>query len=73
MSPLAEVLRDLHGEVRRSFPALERDITGGRRVYLNNAGGTLVAESSVRASFAHYDALETVRLFLDALAGIVRP
>jgi len=49
VSPLAEVLRDLHGEVRRSFPALERDITGGRRVYLNNAGGTLVAESSVRA------------------------
>ncbi|HXU11914.1 MAG TPA: aminotransferase class V-fold PLP-dependent enzyme [Candidatus Binatia bacterium] len=46
---LAEVLRSLHGEVRRQFPARERDITGGRRVYLNSAGGTLVAERSARA------------------------
>ncbi len=42
-------LRGLHDEVRRQFPARERDLTGVRRVYLNNAGGTLVAERSVRA------------------------
>ncbi|HEU4403291.1 MAG TPA: aminotransferase class V-fold PLP-dependent enzyme [Candidatus Polarisedimenticolia bacterium] len=40
---------DLHGEVRRAFPALERDLTGGRRVYLNSGGGTLVTERSVVA------------------------
>ncbi len=47
--PLALVLRGLHDEVRRRFPARERDLTGARRVYLNNAGGTLVAEDSVLA------------------------
>jgi len=47
--PLAPVLRGLHDEVRRRFPARERDLTGARRVYLNNAGGTLVAEDSVLA------------------------
>jgi cysteine desulfurase family protein (TIGR01976 family) len=38
----------LHEEIRRSFPALERDLGGGRRIYLNSGGGTLVAERSVR-------------------------
>jgi selenocysteine lyase/cysteine desulfurase len=46
---LAAILSGLHEEVRRQFPARERDITGERRVYLNNAGGTLVAERSARA------------------------
>lgn len=46
---LAGALRSLHGEIRRQFPARERDITGERRVYLNSAGGTLVAERSARA------------------------
>ena len=46
---LAGVLRSLQGEIRRQFPARERDITGERRVYLNSAGGTLVAERSARA------------------------
>jgi cysteine desulfurase family protein (TIGR01976 family) len=46
---LAEVARDLHEEVRRCFPALERDADGGERLYLNSGGGTLVAESSARA------------------------
>ena len=48
-APLAPILRALHGEVRRQFPARERDIAGERRVYLNSAGGTLVAERSARA------------------------
>jgi selenocysteine lyase/cysteine desulfurase len=47
---LAPVLRGLQDEVRRRFPGRERDLTGGRRVYLNNAGGTLVAEDSVLAT-----------------------
>jgi selenocysteine lyase/cysteine desulfurase len=46
---LAAILGGLHEEVRRQFPARERDITGERRVYLNSAGGTLVAERSARA------------------------
>jgi cysteine desulfurase family protein (TIGR01976 family) len=46
---LAEVVRGLHGEIRARFPALERDLTGGRRVYLNSGGGTLTAEPSARA------------------------
>ncbi|MEK7799284.1 MAG: aminotransferase class V-fold PLP-dependent enzyme [Acidobacteriota bacterium] len=46
---LAAILSGLHEEVRRQFPARERDITGERRVYLNSAGGTLVAERSARA------------------------
>jgi cysteine desulfurase family protein (TIGR01976 family) len=46
---LAEIVRDQHADLRSSFPGLERDLTGGQRVYLNSAGGTLVAESSVRA------------------------
>jgi selenocysteine lyase/cysteine desulfurase len=48
-APLAPILRALHGEVRRQFPGRERDIAGERRVYLNSAGGTLVAERSARA------------------------
>lgn len=47
---LAAILSGLHEEVRRQFPARECDITGERRVYLNNAGGTLVAERSARAT-----------------------
>jgi cysteine desulfurase family protein (TIGR01976 family) len=46
---LARVVRSLHRRVRASFPALRRDLTGGRRVYLNSGGGTLAAASSVRA------------------------
>jgi len=46
---LAEVMRDLHPEVRRSFPALDRDLTGGARIYLNSGGGTIVAAESARA------------------------
>ncbi len=46
---LAGILQELHVEVRRSFPSLDRDIRGGERVYLNSGGGTLVAETSARA------------------------
>ncbi len=46
---LAHVLEELHPEIRRSFPALERDLSGGRRTYLNSGGGTLVAQRSVEA------------------------
>ena len=46
---LAEIVGDLHAEIRRSFPALECDLGGGKRVYLNSGGGTLTAEPSVRA------------------------
>jgi cysteine desulfurase family protein (TIGR01976 family) len=46
---LAAAMRLIHADVRRSFPALERDLSGGPRVYLNSGGGTLVAEQSVRA------------------------
>ena len=46
---LAGILQELHAEVRRSFPSLDRDIRGGERVYLNSGGGTLVAETSARA------------------------
>ena len=46
---LAGVLRDMHPDLRREFPALDRDITGGRRIYLNSAGGTLASATAVRA------------------------
>ncbi|MEE9218505.1 MAG: aminotransferase class V-fold PLP-dependent enzyme [Acidobacteriota bacterium] len=39
----------MHGEIRRSFPSLLRDLRGSERIYLNSAGGTLTAERSVRA------------------------
>ena len=45
---LAGIMERLHPRLRREFPALERNIAGGRRLYLNNAGGTIVCERSAR-------------------------
>lgn len=63
---LADVVRGLHGQIRGRFPALERDLTGGRRVYLNSGGGTIVAESSARA-------MERAALWANAQDGDVSP
>ncbi len=49
---LAEFVRRRHSWIRRQFPALRHDLTGGRRTYLNNAGGTILCEESVRAMSA---------------------
>jgi len=45
---LAAIMERLHPRLRREFPALGRNIAGGCRVYLNNAGGTIVCERSAR-------------------------
>lgn len=63
---LAPVLRGLLEEVRRQFPARERDLTGARRVYLNNAGGTLTVERSVQA-------MERVSRHANAQDGDITP
>jgi cysteine desulfurase family protein (TIGR01976 family) len=42
-------MRDMHPDLRSEFPALDRDADGGRRIYLNSAGGTLTAATGVRA------------------------
>jgi selenocysteine lyase/cysteine desulfurase len=44
---LAAIVRRHHAWIRRQFPALRRDFDGGRRTYLNNAGGTIPCDSSV--------------------------
>lgn len=61
---LADLMRGIHPEVRRSFPALEQDITGGARVYLNSGGGTIVSAESARA-------LERAMLFANPQDGEV--
>jgi cysteine desulfurase family protein (TIGR01976 family) len=49
---LARLMARLHPAIRREFPALRRNMAGGRRVYLNNAGGTIVTRRSA-AMMAH--------------------
>jgi len=44
---LAAIFRRHQADIRARFPALRRDITGRRRTYLNNAGGTIPCEDSV--------------------------
>jgi selenocysteine lyase/cysteine desulfurase len=46
---LAAIVRRHHAGIRARFPALRRDLTGRRRTYLNNAGGTFLCEDSVRS------------------------
>jgi selenocysteine lyase/cysteine desulfurase len=46
---LAAIVRRHHSGIRAQFPALQRDLTGHRRTYLNNAGGTILCEDSVRS------------------------
>jgi cysteine desulfurase family protein (TIGR01976 family) len=46
---LAAIVRRHHAGIRARFPALRRDLTGRRRTYLNNAGGTILCEDSVRS------------------------
>jgi cysteine desulfurase family protein (TIGR01976 family) len=46
---LAAIVRRHHARIRARFPGLERDLTGRRRTYLNNAGGTILCEDSVRS------------------------
>ncbi len=49
---LQRIVARLHPAIRREFPALRRNMAGGRRVYLNNAGGTIVTRRSA-AMMAH--------------------
>jgi cysteine desulfurase family protein (TIGR01976 family) len=46
---LAAIVQRHHERIRARFPGLTRDITGRRRTYLNNAGGTILCEDSVRS------------------------
>jgi selenocysteine lyase/cysteine desulfurase len=49
---LRRIIGSLQPRIRREFPALRRDMLGGRRTYLNNAGGTIVAARSAAAMSA---------------------
>ena len=40
---------EMHPKIRARFPQVDRDIDGNPRIYLNNAGGTHMADSAVLA------------------------
>lgn len=63
---LREIMRSIHPEIRERFPALERDRTGGRRVYLNSGGGTVATAGAARA-------MEQTLLFANAQDGTITP
>ncbi len=42
-------IEDVHPEIRKCFPLLERDLFGNRRIYLNGAAGTVTSDFSIQA------------------------
>ena len=63
---LAGLFRDLHPEVRKRFPQLDRDSAGRPRTYLNSGAGSLTVDTAIAA-------LSAAARDLNPMPGAVSP
>ena len=63
---VAALFRDLHPEVRKRFPQLDRDSSGNPRTYLNSGAGSLTVDTAIAA-------LSSAARDLNPMPGAVSP